>query len=194
MILITVAGTYGKKRGADEWWRDGSPWRNTAMDKGFLMPPGDRNRWSTTLDGLWGPNDSWTDGGRILARFIEENIEVPYSIVAHSHGGQVACNAIGILPADRKPVNLVTVATPVRKDCRPGYLSVYFSTVRWTHIYGGWRDYIQLAGSFTDGYLGFRRKMVLANENIKKSRNNHSNLMWVETWDQDDFWALLRDD
>lgn len=200
MICITVAGTWGFWRPLD-WWRLESNWRKIALSKG-LQPPNlsgkDRVRWSTVIDGVWGKNTSWTEGGTQLHKFIVEKIpkNQTYCIVAHSHGGQVATRAVSLLE-DHFPIKLLTIATPYRYDWTSYYRSTRQSPTKWYHIYSSapfWDifnyDYWHRLGSLFDGKIGWTLEMPDADYNYGVWRN-HRALTLTSVWNKYRLWDLL---
>ena len=182
---IAIPGTWGFKgeeAPGDVWWAEYSQFANM-MSRHGLTPIGTGPFvWSTDVDGasLWSlfgrddPHNDWQAGAWALGYYLKG---VPYedrNIIAHSHGGQVALYAArhGI-----KIRNLVTIATPVRKDMQGVAQAAASNIGSWTHVYSDWTDYMQLLGGLFDGQIAFNRRMPFAHKNIKVPHVGHSGLL-----------------
>ena len=178
-----------------KWWMASSRFAE-AMRKRDLAPVfDDPFVWSTDVNGVgiaawFGGTSSYNDweaGAQALAYYLRD---VPYTsrnIIAHSHGGQIA------LMAARNGVmirNLLTIATPVRKDMQDTYDKARPNIGRWTHVHSDWSDWMQILGGVFDGSLGMRRKMPLADYNIQLPKVGHSSI--IEQPEQhSDHWDML---
>jgi hypothetical protein len=107
-------------------------------------------------------------------------------LLAHSHGGQVAT---GALAAGATVPLLVTVATPVRRDCGPIYAAARAQLEAdggtWRHLYGGRRDVFGQLGALFDGALSLQRAMAHAHCNVYVPDRGHGAGEWCDpaTWD-----------
>lgn len=187
MRIVLVPGTFAntdRHASQDEWWRPGSPFYREAKQRGIECLS---FAWSTELDGIIGRNDDWEKGAAGLYRQTKDLSAL--RIVAHSHGGNVVAYAAA--KHGLRILNLVTLATPVRKDIP--YAEAKKNIRKWTHVYGGWRDYVQLAGSLFDGQVRFVRQMDDADQNIKVTGAGHSDLHEVRVWNESSLWSALED-
>ena len=186
--LLLVHGTWGR---ANTWYRQGSLFTQGAIARGFQLFDPEPFLWSGRIGGLpeaqslldpENPDESggrleWVNEGRHLTYYcaaLRPGLEV--SIVAHSHGGQLA--ALAIARGGLKVHHLVTVATPVRKDMEEFYRAIPSTiTGTWLHIYGDWwKDWMQKLGELGDGHVGWYRKMPYA-ANIHAKGANHSSTL-----------------
>lgn len=130
--------------------------------------------WSTALDGIIGENADWEEGAQLLVEYVRKHQVEPVSLVAHSHGGQVALLAAKELKVDL----LVTVATPVRQDIKASVKTARGNITHWTHFYSNERGTPwQWLGSLFDGKLGVERGFKWANENFFVPDQTHAGLL-----------------
>jgi len=174
--VILVPGTWGNTPDHDTWWMPGSDFWNRLVKLGYQPLS---FAWSTELDGVIGDNSGWKRAGKRLAKqLLLDDI-----VIGHSHGGQVIAYAC----EGKFEGQVITLATPVRDDVP--YSNLNYSL--WTHVYGNYTDYWQLLGSIADGSLhGWRRKMPLADSNIKVNCN-HQETHSLEIWDKYSLWQWL---
>ena len=170
--LLLIHGTWGRD---SEWFRADSPFIKGAIRRGFEIFDAEPWLWSGRLEVA--KNDEWVNEGRHLTYYcaaLHPDVEV--SIIAHSHGGQLA--ALAIARGGLRVKHLVTVATPIRKDMEEFYRAIPTRiSGTWLHIYGDWwKDWMQKLGEFGDGYLGWYRKMPHA-ANIHAKGTNHSSTL-----------------
>lgn len=145
--------------------------------------------WCTNLDGLFGSNKVWEAAGAALRWYAMSKVRhYPVSIVAHSHGGQVAAYAAANgLQVDR----LITVATPVRKDMEPVYKAARENIQSWYHLHSD-SDLWQVLGGLRDGRWGLHRTMPYADENVVVNNVDHSEFLNPALWDQNYWWEWLK--
>lgn len=183
MPVILVGGTWSNKQKdilAEEWWKPGSKFYYQTVKHGYKVYS---FAWTTNLEGVLGKNEEWDSASERFSRIVPENA----IIVAHSHGGQIP-----ILAAAKgfKVKSLVTVATPVRGDMP--YKEASKNIAFWSHIYGNYKDYMQILGSLMVGKLwALKRQMPEAGINIYHPAA-HSELINVELWNERNWWRLLR--
>ena len=183
--IILVPGTFANtdlKAERHEWWKPGSPFCLEAERRGIRCLS---FAWSTELDGVIGKNDKWEKGASGLYRQTKDLPDL--NIIAHSHGGNVAIYAAALYRL--RISHLTTLATPVRYDVP--YIKARPMIRHWTHVYGGWRDWMQLAGSLFDRQVALKRRMELANDNIRIAGANHADLHEVRTWNENNLWLTL---
>lgn len=184
--VVLIPGTWAnseRNAAQDFWWRPGSPFCRAMQDHG-LHPLS--FAWDTRLDGVLGDNDEWQKAAMILYRQTKDL--QPLTAIAHSHGGNVAIVAAA---AGLKIRKLVTLATPVRADVPYEAARRYIG--HWSHIYGGKRDWVQLAGSLFDGHFGLRRRMKLADANVKLPECGHNDVHQVDVWNRHSLWLTFYD-
>ena len=160
-LYIPISGTFARK---NEHHGHGYPWyrRNSAFDRSMVAmgyqridQDGDPDRvdagfWTGDLEGSlltgdwpWNPtHDVWEDAADKLHDWIVERwprLEGKLTVIAHSHGGQIAAYASRRLA--RKGLmfeHLVTVDTPLRRDMDNIWLGAIGGFKRWTHLHSGW--------------------------------------------------------
>lgn len=222
-IYLPVAGTWSRHRervnaklglpGDLPWYRTGSDFDIEMRKYGLFRwdqngdpAKPDTGYWSGDLEGTmfsgtwWNPFDEkhvvWRDGADDLARTIQA---LPATIdriwvIAHSHGGQVACYALRMLtPAFARRVNLITVDTPNRSGWAVGrHMKAVYAQVsrtiggRWVHLHTthGWEDRMRWMGARTMPWM--HATMPDADTNIEVP--DHSCALDVEAhravWDQ----------
>lgn len=183
--IVLLMGTWGLN---DGWWReDGEIAR---LIRGTVRVPVAPFRWTGNIGGLLDftpsdPADPWTAGSlrewAIEARHLIDFCwhtwpDVPVSVIAHSHGGNLAALACAY---GLKVHHLVTVATPPRKDLAAVYARAKAQrTGAWWHLYGDWyRDLMIKLGQLGDGALGWRMKIAEADRQIHVPGCGHSDLL-----------------
>ncbi|MEK6591549.1 MAG: hypothetical protein AABZ67_00570 [Pseudomonadota bacterium] len=135
--------------------------------------------WSTALDGVDRNNFHWDAAGRALAWYAA--LKCPgrmVSLIAHSHGGQVAAYAARFgLRID----TVVTVATPVRADMGDEYRALRDRSLRWVHIYTDeekgtpWQRLGELGLNTLGGKIN--QAMPLCAENVYYPKETHGSLV-----------------
>lgn len=186
-IAILVAGTHGHK---NPWWHPGSPFMQALIAAGIRPADiSDPYVWCTNLDGLFGSNKVWEAAGSALRWYAQAKIRhYPVSIVAHSHGGQVAAYAAAHgLYVDK----LITVATPVRKDMEDVYRAASMNIGSWYHLHSD-SDFWQVLGALRDGAWGIHREMPYADMNLMVRNVNHSEFLNPEMWEKNNWWDWLK--
>jgi pimeloyl-ACP methyl ester carboxylesterase len=191
--VVLLAGTH-----ADEgWWKPGTSFYQAMIAAGLSpVSPVEPFQWSHDIDGtlldyVFGrAHRDWMAAGHALSWYAHSQLpplaDGTYqrvSIIAHSHGGQVALYAAyyGLLVDC-----LVTVGTPVRRDMQriasQGRGNIRF----WAHLYGDGRDFWQVLGGRT-----LNRRMVLADQNIHEPAT-HRGLLNPNVWTERGWWNLLK--
>lgn len=204
--VLLIHGTWGR---ANTWYRRGSPFVQALEAQGLELFHDEPFLWSGRIGGLpevvrpdpsnpdeTGGRLEWANEGRHLTYYaaaLRPGVEV--SIVAHSHGGQLA--ALAIARGGLKVRHLITVATPVRWDMQEFY-SVIPQVIRgsWVHVYGDWwRDWAQKLGELGDGYLGWYRKMPSVT-NLHADGAGHSSTLQDngEWFTKLGLWKILREE
>lgn len=198
--VILVAGTHGLDIEAMEravadarlealpWWHPQSPFGRAAVAAGLvLVDDKEPFLWCTEVEGVFGDNAVWYAGGAALRYFAQAKHPAPVSILAHSHGGQVALYAAAQGLAVQ---TLVTIGTPVRGDMEATATRARRNIRRWLHLYSdadGW----QALGEFGDGRLGIYRSMPLATVNILEPGVGHTDLLDPALWTARRWWRLV---
>jgi hypothetical protein len=146
---LPLAGTHGWR---DGWCtRDDHPFSLMMACQGFYVvrrPNGDRWRWSTVLDGLFGDDETWIAAGENLADFLAAYVPFEHrNVIAHSHGGNVAAIAAQSVPLR----TLTTIGTPRREEL--DYQKTCDNVGYWQHIYDRQWDFWGWAGSLGGGRL-----------------------------------------
>lgn len=186
-VAILIAGTHGFN---DAWWHPGSEFVQTM--EGELIRTADKSdpyEWDTKLDGIIGGNEVWETAGKALTWYARAKVgHYPISVVAHSHGGQVAAYAAANgLQIDR----LVTVATPVRHDMEPLYRAATKNIGCWYHLHSD-VDIWQILGGLFAGKWGIHREMEFADYNIMVPQVQHGEFLDVKLWNDNDWWSFLK--
>lgn len=187
MRWILIPGTWANSRNApkDEWWKDGSDFRQALTAHGANVELAEMGAWNTQLDGVVGSNTDWEHAGEDLAKRLAGQERV--SLICHSHGGNVWPYAA---EAGCSFDTVITMATPVRADVP--YASSRPWVKRWLHVYGDIRDWVQILGEAKAFSLfALHRKMKLADKNIEIPEAGHSDLHTVAVWDHHGLWKLL---
>ena len=183
--IVLIGGPWGLE---DGWWRPESQVTKMLRDNtGADVRP---FKWTGTLGGVLDftpddPDDPWDDGNlrewAIEAQHLKTFChdlwpDVPVSLIAHSHGGQLAALSIAY---GLKVHHLITVATPPRKDLALIYQRARAQrTGEWWHLYGDWwRDVMIKLGLLGDGGLGWRRVIPDADRNIHVAGCGHTDLL-----------------
>lgn len=190
--LVLVHGTWGRN---DSWFRPGSPFVEGVRREGLeLVHPTEPFFWSGRIGGFksWvvpdDPEDALDDHG--LLEWANEARHLTYycaamrpgepvSVLAHSHGGQLA--QIAIVAGALKVHHLITVSTPPRKDLREiSRLVPALIRGQWVHLYGEfWKDWMIKLGQFLDGHLGWVRTFPEASKNVLVRGAGHSDILDV---------------
>lgn len=184
MRVVLVPGTFantGRGKIQDAWWVPGSDFYKAAAQHGIVCLS---FAWKTSLDGVFGANTGWEEAAEELYNKVR-GLQ-PVNLYAHSHGGNVAIYAAALY--ELRIHILVTMATPRRADVPYDIARPFIQD--WTHIYGGERDWTQLAGEFGDGRIGWHRDMPLANKNIECPECGHSETHDAATWDKYGIWQI----
>lgn len=156
---VLVAGTHGATR-QNDFDAPGSKFR--AVLDNYAQPVSvDRPfMWSTAYDGLDSKNIEWIAGGAALYTYCvpplcpEHRVKPDeLLVIAFSHGVQVALHAFAMGLRGR----LISVNPPIRKDIYPVARIARPNLIRWTNIYGNWRDRWAVLGALFDGQVSFRK-------------------------------------
>ncbi len=150
-------------------------------------------KWTGNLGGVLDfspsdPADPWTAGGlrewAIEAQHLIDFCwhtwpDVPVSVLAHSHGGNLAALAVAY---GLKVRHLVTLATPPRSDMAAIYgRATSLLEGEWLHLYGDWwRDWIIKLGQLGDGRIGWTRQIPEADRQIHVPGAGHSDIIAPE--------------
>jgi pimeloyl-ACP methyl ester carboxylesterase len=179
MLYVAVAGTWAQHDAETaidpwrDWWHPQSHWAAELRVLGWTPLRPDPFRWSTDLDGTWLQRlvqrrrwGDWLAAAYALCYYCDQ---VPDGarrkgprgpaarpvLIAHSHGGQVALLATGLLGLS--VAGLVTVCTPVRADVLD--LVGADAPQPWWHLYSDGADRWQWLGEWGDGLLRVARQM-----------------------------------
>ena len=206
--VILVHGTWGLKQ---TWWKPSSAFAAGLVASGLGLASAEPFRWSGNLGGVedYTPGDpedpaddvsvDWTveaihlrDYARLANVYFGRPSDAEVSLVAHSHGGQVAILAIA--HAGLNVRHLVTVATPVRKDLAGWQIGAQAAIKgSWLHLYGDWwRDSMIRLGELFDGNIGWKMKMPEA-LNIYVKGRGHSDLIDPKLFKDLDIWERLKE-
>lgn len=186
-IAILVPGTHGYR---DDWWHPAKTFVQTMNNEGIRTADAtDPYVWCTKLDGIFGDNEVWETAGKALTWYARSKIgHYPISVVAHSHGGQVAAYAAanGLLVE-----RLITVATPVRADMEDVYREATKNVAWWRHLHSD-KDFWQVLGGLMDGKWGIHREMPHADENIMVHGMQHGEFLHPGLWSSNYWWQWLK--
>ena len=139
-------GTGGTRRSIAPWSR----WATAASTRTATPDRVDPGFWSGDLEGSlltgdWPWNtthDVWEEAADKLFTWIAERwgrLEGKLTIIAHSHGGQIAAYASRRLARKSMLIeHLVTVDTPLRRDMDKVWLDAIGGYKRWTHMHSNW--------------------------------------------------------
>lgn len=196
MRIILLPGTHSAygENDRDEWWFTGknaggfqyahaSPFvhyiRQAALEPWpFLWESRINGGPSVLLPWNWfgkRRHTTWESWGDALA---ERLLSVPPReriVLAHSHGGAVATKAFSQVHGRL----LITVATPVRDDCKDWYGATSRNVERWVHVHSD-ADRMFRWGSYFDGKFDLFAKdksQPYAHENIFIPGVGHSGLL-----------------
>jgi len=186
-VAVLIAGTHGYH---DDWWRPGSSFVKQLNEERIrTADSSDPYTWCTKLDGVLGGNEVWESAGHALRWYVRSKVgPYPVSIIAHSHGGQVAAYAAAQgLQIER----LITVATPVRGDMDGVYREATKNISWWRHLHSD-NDLWQVFGGLMDGRWGIHREMPHADENIMVEGIQHGKFLDPELWSTNYWWEWLR--
>jgi hypothetical protein len=189
--ILLIGGTWDRRR--DAWWRPGSPFVRALAQHGHaLAAPDDPYTWSQDLDGVGSMHD-WEAAGHALRWWLGLHADPrPDAIVAHSHGGTVAAFGLARLPAAERIPRLMTLGMPVRGDLWPTYEQARAQGVaEWIHVYTGSRDLWQWLGDWFDGSWRLRRRLAIADHNVKVPGLLHRELVTPDVWDGFNLWRFL---
>ena len=182
--VLLLHGTWG--RADNGWWRPGSEFWRAAESCGVTFAdPDDPFEWSGRLDGVVGQHSEWWLWGKALRR--EGKRWPALTVIAHSHGGQVAIYAASFgLPIE----TLVTAGTPVRQDMLPIMHAARPQIKRWVHLFAE-HDPVQLAGEVGDGAFAPKREMDLADFNFHIPGSDHDALHDPTVWTDNYWWQYV---
>lgn len=170
MRVILVAGTWGERGPAGEWWWPSSPFAEYLKQHGVELVSSEPFEWSTGLDGVVGQPIDWVAGGTNLLQYCvpplcpdKRLMPGEVNLIVHSHGLQVALFAAQMgLRINR----LISVCSPVRFDVMQKCPDAQKNINYWTHLYSDQTDYMQILGElFDQGHLAWRRKHPWADRN-----------------------------
>ena len=130
------------------WWHSESMFARAARAHGLEIAH-ESFVWCTSLDGLLGMNDKWYAAGAALRYFAGyRHSGKLVSVIAHSHGGQVAAYAAGRFGLEIDL--LVTLGMSVRRDMQRIRRAAQDGCRRWNNVWSP-NDPIQLEGARGDG-------------------------------------------
>lgn len=178
-VVVTVHGTCGRR----DAWAESSNKDWTLLPNRTVVHPFE---WCGQIDGLLGADDCWETWGAVLAQTLvgfHTSIPRPHiTVVAHSHGGQVAAYALSDLAdTTAEVVDLfVTVSTPNRKSLLEQYEKAYDNTKLWVHCYGDWwLDWVSSLGRLgTKWTPSLKRSMVFADINERMAGHGHTSMLY----------------
>jgi alpha-beta hydrolase superfamily lysophospholipase len=187
--IVFIGGTWSGhlEKGEVQWWEY---WKKHTFAHTFLKNAHARGysfQWSGELKASrWRWNKPWKDAADRLREHLDlAMIEKPI-IVAHSHGGNVALNAIHDgLEVD----HLITLATPPRAGV-PSPILPSGPIKRWTNIVGT-RDWVVRAGMLMDGRVSTATTHKAAN-NIVLPGETHGSVYSLATWNKHDLWRKVK--
>jgi pimeloyl-ACP methyl ester carboxylesterase len=127
------------------------------------------------------------EGGRALFRWMQEHPTEKLTVIAHSHGGNVAfvASQVGL-----KMQNLILLGTPIRTDYLPK-----MDNIQTIHNTYSSEDDVQFLGTLFRTRDG-GRVLPEARENIEvktASKNPHSELRTVPLWKENNLERILRE-
>lgn len=196
--VVCIAGTWGEVSTDAQWWKPGSVWIANLRAAGLdVLDDVQPFEWATAVSLDAGHDPMWRTAGLALLWYCHAKAPgTPVSLVAHSHGGQVAAYALTAgLIVDR----LVTVATPVRDDMRETWKLALLNVARWTHLWtketGLPHEQMQFLGSLplSPPAFAWTRTMPLATENVEiLPPVSHHGMVWPALWNQHDLWQHLK--
>ncbi len=187
--VVFIGGTWAGHRDPDniQWWDYVR--MNTFSDvfckvydlEGYAF------EWSGDLKASrWRWNKPWKKAALGLIECMDYAcMETPPVVVAHSHGGNVALEAISRgLEVD----HLITLATPPRAGVPQPILPSGLID-KWTNIVGTC-DWVVRAGMLMDGRISTKTTHKAAN-NIVLPGESHTSVHEVDTWTKHDLWAKV---
>lgn len=194
--VLLIAGTRrpGSVPTTADWWHPGSAFVAALQAAGHqLASPDDLFSWTQDADGIVGDDREWREAGKAL-RWYLQSYPVD-TILAHSHGGNVAVLALaGGAMVDHQ----ITVATPVRPELADAYHQASLRVGRWTHLRSDSSDFFQRWGSRTwRDWLRpwrwgrFERDMASADCNVFAPGVTHGALLEPALWTRRGWWGLL---
>ena len=194
MKTILVGGTHAND--SDPWFLPDSRFATAAKHNRIDIScgRGEGFIWSSQLE-VWRfkkdmGTDAWVAAAHSLLSYIDAYCEGQANIIAHSHGGNVACIAAKWDNSCR--INkLVTLGTPVRKTMSSTYSSAVVNTAAWRHIYST-SDWWQMFGTFGTFNPWKTRIMASADENILAKGKGHTDLHDPRLWSDKEWWNLVK--
>ena len=182
--VVFIGGTWSGHLEEDElhWWQYWEPQTFSKAFRGFTRRKAYAFQWSGDLKACrWRWNKPWKKAAlRLIHELQEAGITRPI-IVAHSHGGNVALEAIGMgLKVDR----LVTLATPPRAGV-PTFKG------NWVNVVGT-KDWTVRFGMLMDGRVSTKTTHKDA-QNIVLPGESHGSVHELATWRKHKVWIKLMD-
>lgn len=186
--ILNLHGTWGRD---DIWFRRGSAFTTGLHAAGLSLVHDEPFLWSGNVGGLPfsstpdDPRDLYDDSGR-LEWANEARHGIYYcaayrpgqevSVLAHSHGGQVALLMIAL---GLKVRHLITISAPVRKDMLAmRWLARERISGTWVALHGDfWKDRMIKLGELFDGSFGWSMTFPEAHKNIHVKGHGHSTML-----------------
>ena len=202
--VILVPGTYayeGRRSDYLQWWSPGADFWCTGERHGLrFLGRNDPFVWTSDLGGLFSrPWTDWKAGGealrwygqlKVLQAALSTGAPPPdpqaVSLVAHSHGGQVAAYAAARAVRGFKVDVLVTLGMPVRADMMPIYVAARQRVRRWVAVSAAWDGWKFLGAWGTQGRLPDTVEQIAAPSGV-----DHEGLHSVRLWTDRGWWAWL---
>jgi hypothetical protein len=182
---VMGTGAYHRRQDASQWFLLKSPFERFLASHGVeQLEPGDPFIWSTDVNGVkgwlrWFGNESaagdhqdWHAGGLALKWRMQTYPRQHRTMIAHSHGGQLAAYAAA--EGLQIPV-LVTVATPVRRDMSHVWKRARPNIGCHLHLYAPGGDWIQILGQWGDGLWSSGRKLAFTDADGRERWGAHLN-------------------
>ncbi len=176
---VFIGGTWAGHLDEEEvhWWEY---WKKGTFAKEFAdrsHTNGYAFQWSGELKAFrWCWSKPWKEAAKKLIAELEEAMIYTPTIVAHSHGGNVALHALDMgLECD----HLITLATPPRAGV-PAYRG------KWTNVVGT-RDWVVRAGMLMDGRVSTKTTHKTALNLVVKGAT-HASVHNCDTWEKNHIW------
>jgi hypothetical protein len=131
----------------------------------------------------------WSAAGEAFMWHVRATVgNKKISVIGHSHAGQVVAYAARFGVCFDQ---VITMATPVRKDMYSTYEILRARSKTWVHLHSDSADYVQWAGSLFDGEWRTSRAMPHAHTNVQFKGAAHSDFVTVGFWEDHKVWKYL---